>query len=198
MGSMRKVFIAGSRSGTSFGRLDAAVLDELERLASDDVRVLVGDANGVDSAVQVFFANKQYCKSKIVIYAVDSGRVRNNAGAELGWPVEIVQSTETRPFERQRSKDITMANESTEGYFVFSPTYTNRFKAECVSKGTLMNMIEMTKLGKGFRVYYTPDARSYDIRGTQELEDFVKMIGIEKVDDVFKKSKNENRQIKLF
>lgn len=52
-----KVFIAGPRKVT---KLNQQVKDRLENIKRNNYTVLVGDANGVDKAVQSYFNNVFY------------------------------------------------------------------------------------------------------------------------------------------
>ncbi|MGH8467853.1 MAG: hypothetical protein ACREX3_01675 [Gammaproteobacteria bacterium] len=49
---MKKVFFGGSRR---LGRLNPQVKSRAENMIAEGLQILVGDANGVDKAIQGFF-----------------------------------------------------------------------------------------------------------------------------------------------
>jgi hypothetical protein len=78
---MTNVFIGGSRK---ISRLDADVRQELDRIVEKSLKVLVGDANGADKAVQSYLKSKNYDLVEVFC----AGRTcRNNVGR---WPVRTV------------------------------------------------------------------------------------------------------------
>lgn len=80
---MSKVFFGGSRN---LGRLNPALRTRLRNLITNKHTVLVGDANGVDKAVQSFFAEEGY--RNVIIYCMD-GECRNNVG---NWEIKSINS----------------------------------------------------------------------------------------------------------
>ena len=80
---MSNVFFGGSRN---LGRLNPAIRTRLRNLISSGHTVLVGDAHGVDKAIQTFFAEEGY--RNVVVYCMD-GESRNNVGK---WPLKAVGS----------------------------------------------------------------------------------------------------------
>jgi len=107
-----KVFIGGTRAIINF---DDEVKSKLHTIAQRDFEVLLGDASGVDYAVQDFFAKIGY--KKVVIYA-SGGKVRNNIG---DWEVmSIIVNENIYGYEFYRQKDIAMANDSDYGFMIWN------------------------------------------------------------------------------
>ena len=69
-----KVFIAGPRA---LRTLDEKIIRQLISISAKEHEVIVGDADGIDTAVQQFFADRQY--ENVIIYATE-GKARNNVG----------------------------------------------------------------------------------------------------------------------
>jgi hypothetical protein len=80
---MSKVFFGGSRN---LGRINPAITTRLRNLITNKHTVLIGDANGVDKAVQTFFAEDGY--RDVVVYCMD-GVCRNNVG---NWQIKSIDS----------------------------------------------------------------------------------------------------------
>lgn len=79
---MKKVFFGGSRR---LGRLNQKVQEHAANIIAERLQVLVGDANGADKAIQMFFAEKGYlnvvvffagavCRNNLVGHASGEGR----------------------------------------------------------------------------------------------------------------------------
>jgi hypothetical protein len=76
---MTTVFIGGSRA---VARLNPMVREKLDDLMRRGCRILIGDANGADKAVQQHYAERGY--RNLVVYCMD--RCRNNVGAGRARP----------------------------------------------------------------------------------------------------------------
>jgi predicted Rossmann fold nucleotide-binding protein DprA/Smf involved in DNA uptake len=59
-----KIFIAGPRS---VSKLNLKVATKLDNIINNDFTVLVGDANGVDKAIQKYCNEKEY--GNVIVYA---------------------------------------------------------------------------------------------------------------------------------
>ncbi|MDQ2088026.1 hypothetical protein RBH29_16480 [Herbivorax sp. ANBcel31] len=69
------IFIAGPRA---ISRLDKLVIHKINDIMDNNYNILVGDANGVDKAVQKFCSEKSY---KNVRVCATMGKARNNLGS---------------------------------------------------------------------------------------------------------------------
>jgi hypothetical protein len=97
---MTTVFIGGSRR---IGRLNGVIRARIDDIVERGLRVVIGDANGSDRAVQAFLAEKGH--KNAVVYCME-GICRNNVG---GWPVCVVQGAGERGFGYYALKDAEMA-----------------------------------------------------------------------------------------
>lgn len=152
---MTTVFIAGSRR---ISRLGKPVLERLENIVSSGHSVVVGDANGVDKAVQKYLADKGY--QKVKVYILGSG-CRNNLG---GWSVRSVPLLNgKRGFESYAARDLAMAKDGDVGFFIWDGK----------SKGTANNISNMLKLAKISLVFVAPWKRMISVKTE---EDFIQII----------------------
>ena len=127
---MKTVFIAGS---ISISRLHEKVQERINNIVSQDLNVVVGDADGADTSIQECL--RANYASKVTVYCTGA-TPRNNIA---NWPVHHVQSKAragTRAFFT--AKDLEMAKNSDFGLMVW----------DCKSTGTLSNVIELLKAKK--------------------------------------------------
>ncbi len=128
-----KVFISGS---ISIKKLPQIAKEKLDKIISQGLTVIIGDANGVDSIVQSYLATQKY--SNVIIYHIGTC-IRNNIG---NWPTLSVPSQNLTGRAMFTLKDKKMALDSDFGMMIWDGK----------SKGTKANIQEMTKLGKHFYV----------------------------------------------
>jgi len=147
-----KIFIAGPRV---ISRLSKAVEDRLRGICEHNYTVLVGDAGGVDKAVQIFFSGCGY--PNVIVYA-SNGKVRNNLG---NWQVEAVPvPPDITGFEFYAAKDRAMADDADYGFMVWNGE----------SKGTLNNIINLLNGCKEVLVFFTPKNSLIRIKSVATLE----------------------------
>jgi hypothetical protein len=127
---MTTVFVAGS---INIKRLHPLFIERLSNIASSNMAVVVGDANGADTSIQKSLLAKN--ASPVTVYC--SGlRPRNNVG---NWPVQSVFPEEeagTRAYFT--AKDLEMARVADYGLMLW----------DAKSTGTLSNVIELLKRSK--------------------------------------------------
>ncbi|HIJ75158.1 MAG TPA: hypothetical protein HPP81_00410 [Deltaproteobacteria bacterium] len=152
---MTKVFIGGSR-GVS--RLSEPIRMRLDRIIEKGLPVIIGDANGVDKAVQQYLNSKNYLNVEVFC----SGHVcRNNIG---NWKQRKVSSTaRNKTFDFYATKDRTMADEATVGFMVWDGK----------SKGTLLNVFRLLKRQKKAVVYDVAEKRFYELKALAHWEEFI-------------------------
>ena len=80
-----KVFIAGSRR---LSRLNNDVKRRIDNIVDKGFPVIVGDANGVDKAVQQYLSSRNY--TNVVVFCMEGG-CRNNVGA---WPMRTIRAAD--------------------------------------------------------------------------------------------------------
>ena len=77
---MEKVFIA---SPLKIRTLDKNIKERLDNIIRNKIEVLVGDANGIDTAVQEYLNLKQY--NDVTVYCI------NNPGNNIGnWKIKFI------------------------------------------------------------------------------------------------------------
>jgi len=150
-----RIFIAGPRA---ISTLDKEVENRLQGIYEKNYTVLVGDANGVDKAIQKYFARLNY--DNVIVYA-SNGNARNNIG---NWPVEeIAVPGNAKGFNFYAMKDKAMANEADYGFMLWNGE----------SKGTLNNIINLLNGSKKSLVYFRPGKLFANIDSFETLENLL-------------------------
>lgn len=143
---MTSVFIGGSRR---LGRMNAELTRRLDNLISEQLRVLIGDANGFDRAAQEYLSERKY--RSVVVYCT-AGKCRNNVG---NWPVLAVDyQGKGSGLAFYTAKDDAMLRDANYGLFAW----------DAKSKGTLRNIVKMAELGKPSVVYVSKIKKIVTIR----------------------------------
>lgn len=172
---MSKVFFGGSRN---LGRLNPAIRTRLRNLITNKHTVLIGDANGVDKAVQSFFATEGY--RDVLVYCVD-GECRNNVG---NWAVRAVDSGgKKKDFAYYALKDAQMSLDADYGFMVWNGE----------SKGTLNNILNLVQQAKAALVYRSPSREFIQVKSTDDVAKLAASCPPEIVDYLNKKIKLEKR-----
>jgi len=147
-----KVFVAGPRTISS---IDAPVEERLNNIYTKNYTVLVGDASGVDSAVQKYFCNLGY--GNVIVFASE-GKARNNVGR---WEVRRIDvPARLKGFNYYAAKDRAMSEDADYGFMIWNGE----------SKGTLNNIISLVNLGKRSIVYLTTEKKFYKIDDIECLQ----------------------------
>lgn len=170
------VFIAGPRAIT---KLNKNIEDRLFNIYKRNFTVVVGDAIGIDKAIQQYFYNLKY--SNVHVYATQ-GKARHNIG---NWAVEnVIVEKKLKGFDYYAAKDLKMAEIADYGFMIWNGK----------SKGTLNNVINLTNRNKKTLIYFVPDNKFYCIRDIKDLEPI-----LEKCDEntraLFKELKNKTFQL---
>lgn len=155
---MSTVFVGGSRRISS---IPAAAVPLLEALVVEGDIILVGDADGADHRLQVFFAERGYDRVRV---HCSGSRCRNNVG---GWAVEHVPAP-GRPgtFAFYAAKDRRMADEAARAIMLW----------DGASMGTLMNVERMVSLGRPVDLVAGDEAPTA-IRSRRDFERVVEAVG---------------------
>jgi hypothetical protein len=150
-----KVFIAGPRA---ISNLNSEVLKRIDNIINNGFTILIGDASGIDKAVQNYCTEKQY--SNVQVFA-SNGKARNNIGQ---WEVVKIEiENNIKGFDFYAAKDLAMAKEADYGFMIWNGK----------SKGTLNNIINLTLLDKKVLVYYTPDNKFYVLKSIDAVKEFL-------------------------
>ncbi|MDG2918071.1 hypothetical protein P7M46_08680 [Bisgaard Taxon 10/6] len=151
---MCTVFISGSRNIKS---LNIKIEQRLINILSQNFLVVIGDANGVDKAVQKFLAEKEY--NTVEIYC-SGNNCRNNLG---NWNLKQIDSNATgRKF--YEAKDKIMAKIADYGFVIWDGN----------SIGSLNNIAELLSQNKKSLVYYLPKKDFITIASNEHLKSLVK------------------------
>lgn len=159
MSNATKVFIAGSRR---LRKLSRDVTHRLDNIIEKGLTVLVGDANGVDKAVQSYFHKKRY--SNVQVFCME-GTCRNNVG---NWPTHSVSAANPnrRDFAYYSTKDRVMTEEADYGLMLWDGE----------SRGTLTSIVELVREGKPVVVYFSPTKVFHALRSSSDLDALVEQI----------------------
>ena len=156
MNNGTKIFIAGSRR---LSRLNNDVRHRIDNIIDKGFTVIVGDANGVDKAVQRYINSKNY--SNVVVFCMEGG-CRNNIG---GWPTRKITAADPgrRDFAYYSTKDRAMGEEAEYGLMLWDGR----------SRGTLTNIIHLVREGKPVVVYIAPDRSFHTLRRPDQLTEII-------------------------
>jgi len=145
------VFIGGSRA---ISKLNDVIREQLDNLIMKRCAILIGDANGMDKAVQKYFAQKRY--SNVTVFCMD--HCRNNVG---GWQTRpITAPPKAKGFEYYAAKDAAMAQEAKCGLMLWDGE----------SRGTLNNVVNLLGHGKKVLVYLGPHKSFYKLSNEEDLD----------------------------
>ena len=148
-----EVFIGGSRS---IYHLNPEVRQRLNRIIQKKIKVLIGDANGADKAVQKHFKECGY--SNVRVFHM-SNSCRNNLG---NWPTEEIAISEDatgRSF--YALKDRVMTDHCTVGFMIWDGE----------SKGTYDNVLHLLFQKKLIILYHTKQRKYFNIESVQDWDD---------------------------
>lgn len=152
---MTSVFIGGSRR---IVKLNPEIADRLQNIISNNLDVLIGDANGFDRIAQEYFAQHGY---KNVLVYCSSGVCRNNLG---GWNVKTVDASGKRVgFDFYTVKDDAMLADANFGLFAWDGS----------SRGTLRNVTNMVQAGKPSAVYVSSTKSFSTVKTLEDLQHLV-------------------------
>lgn len=152
---MPPVFISGS---LSIRHLPACVTQRLLVIVDQELPVVIGDAHGVDAAVQRFLSD---CGVRDVTVFCSGRSPRNNVG---GWPVVSVRadaSPGTRAFHS--GKDREMSRLAGAGFVIWDGD----------SQGSLANIRRLCHRGRYIIIYFRPEGRFVTLSNDAARSDFL-------------------------
>jgi hypothetical protein len=157
---MTCVFVAGSRA---VSKLNSQVTERLENIIKQNFTVLVGDANGVDKAVQRFLSERGY--QEVVVYCME--HCRNNIGQ---WPTRphTAEAGSRRDRHYYGVKDLAMAKDATCGFMLWDGE----------SKGTLTNVVNLLNARKKVLLYLSQKKLFFQLRVFEDLHKALHANGI--------------------
>lgn len=149
-----KVFIGGPIKITT---LKKRVKDMLDSLMQKQYQVLIGDANGVDKAVQQYLASKNY--RNVEVFCVN--KHRNNLG---NWDTNIVEvDLKTKNKKYFTIKDKKMSEEADVGFMIWNK----------LSEGTLNNMVNMLVQKKNVCLFLHHENQVVILNNIDDLEKLI-------------------------
>lgn len=166
---MKRVFFGGSRK---LGRLNEQVRTRAEKMMSEGLQVLVGDANGADKAIQKFFADRQY-SHVLVFFSGESPR--NNVGNWQTVPVKVDRTK--RDFKFHTAKDLAMCEGADYGFMMWDGE----------SQGTVNNILNLLERGKKVVVYHSPGREFLTFRSPADAEELLRRIAPDRAVELDKK-----------
>lgn len=152
---MTTVFIAGSMK---IKHLDRRVEERLGKILASNLKVVVGDADGVDTSIQTYLF--EHGAENMVVYC-SGPRPRNNVG---DWPIHSVESKHrfgSRAFFT--AKDIEMAKAADCGLMIW----------DAKSAGTLGNIVELLRQEKKTVVFINKLKEFKIVKDVSHLEELV-------------------------
>jgi hypothetical protein len=151
---MTTVFIGGSRQ---LSRLSPDACQRIDRIIENKFPIIVGDANGIDKAVQQYLLSKLY---PLVEVFCSGEKCRNNLG---DWPVRTIQTYRQRKdFNFYAAKDRQMAIDASAGLMIWDGK----------SKGTLLNVVRLLRQQKSVELYEAPLHRFWELRNQNDWVQF--------------------------
>jgi hypothetical protein len=150
----------------------------LDTIISKRLPIIVGDANGVDKAVQDHLRSKNY---PLVEVFCAGNQCRNNRG---GWPIRAILSDEKRGFDFYASKDRIMASEASFGLMIWDGR----------SLGTLMNVLRLLRLHKKVVVYVGPCKAFVDLKSSDDWPQFIARHAADQRERVERQAASERRR----
>lgn len=163
---MNTIFIGGSRH---VSRLPPDVKKRLDNVVASGHRVIVGDANGADKAVQKYFLERHY--NNVTVFC--SGLTpRNNLGT---WHTHHVEAPrDAKGFHFYAAKDREMAREADFGLMIWDGK----------SPGTVLNVLRLALAGKIAVLFNVPDKDVVNIKTVDAWKTFISRCSRELQSDV--------------
>ncbi len=154
-----KVFLAGSRR---LSRLHKDVKRRIDNILDKRLTVIVGDANGVDKAVQKYLKSRQY--DNVIVFCMEGG-CRNNVGE---WPIRKIAAADPsrHDFAYFSTKDRAMAEEADYALMLWDGN----------SRGTLRSMVDLVRRGKPVVVYVAPAKSFCTLRQCEDLIEMLRQV----------------------
>lgn len=174
---MPKIFLAGS---IKVKNLHQKFTERLSKIVSDQMDVIIGDANGADSAIQRELFERS--AHNVTIYCTDE-KPRNNFGNWRFKRVATTAPTGTRAYFT--AKDIAMAADADFGLMIWDKAST----------GTLSNVFELIKNHKKCVIYLNKDQEFVNVK---EPNDIHKLINSMSERAMLQAERKINLQSKLF
>jgi probable addiction module antidote protein len=158
---MTTVFIGGSRH---VSRLSDQAKERLRNVTKSGARVIVGDANGADKAVQKFLQDGSY--SNVTVFCSGES-CRNNLGQ---WETRKIKTPKSvKGFDFYAAKDREMAREADFGLMIWDGK----------SAGTILNILRLIRAGKKAVLLHVPDNETTIFKESADWDRFLSQVNSE-------------------
>ncbi len=151
----KTVFLSGSRN---INRLNDAIRVRLKKMIDQNLRIVVGDANGADKALQSYFSEAHY--DRVVVFCAGD-ECRNNIGSWETKHIDVDPKLNGRDFYAE--KDKAMALEATYGFVLWDGK----------SSGSLSNVLELMKNRKAVAVYFGPEKAFFELKNASDVRELL-------------------------
>jgi hypothetical protein len=148
------------------------IRDRIRNMIDQDVRIVVGDANGADKASQKFLAEMRY--SNVVVFCAGK-TCRNNIGEWDTRQISVDPKLKGRAFYTQ--KDKAMAAEADYGFVLWDGK----------SAGSISNVFELLKYGKKIVVYFAPEKQFLTVTSLDDAKELMSKCDPDTYDAISKK-----------
>jgi probable addiction module antidote protein len=160
------VFLGGSRH---VSRLSTEVKERLNNVIEHGHRVLVGDANGADKAVQKHLSEAGY--DKVTVFC-SGDQPRNNVGH---WPIyRVTPPKSATGFQFYAAKDREMAREADFGLMIW----------DSKSAGTVLNVLRLVRAGKIAVLINVSNKTTLNIKSLEQWNEFLSRCDAKLHDDL--------------
>ena len=150
------IFLGGSRR---VSRLPELCRNRLDTIIAGGHRIVVGDASGVDKAVQKHILGRGY--EAVTVFCTGPS-ARNNVG---GWSIEhVVPPKAARGFAFYAAKDREMARAADFGLMIWDGE----------SPGTLLNVLRLVRAGKIAVLHNARTDTVTNFKGSADWDAFIK------------------------
>ncbi|SER15633.1 hypothetical protein SAMN05518866_105228 [Sphingobium sp. YR768] len=150
------VFISGS---LSIGTLPDPVIERIGLIIDRQLPILIGDARGVDRAVQRYLSNRK--TNAVAVFCSGDGP-RNNVGE---WPVRNIPSSGARGTAAFHTpKDAAMARDASCGFVIWDGR----------SRGSLANIHRLASRRCFILIWFGPEERFITLRSDSDRDRFLK------------------------
>ncbi len=167
---MNTVFIGGSRH---LSRLPSEVKERLHNITGSGARVVVGDANGADKAVQKFLHDASY---KNVIVFCSGDNCRNNLGQ---WETRNIKPPRhLKGFDFYAAKDREMAREADFGLMIWDGK----------SAGTVLNILRLIRADKKAVLLNVSDKHTTTFKASDDWARFISHVSSDFRNDLRKRA----------
>lgn len=154
-----KVFISGS---ISIKRLPTVVRKSLDRIIQNNLEILVGDADGIDSMIQQYCQQVNY--TQVTVYSIYPlpRFIVDGIAHKYVTPDPLIKKER----ERQQEKDIAMTEDSDYSLVIWDGE----------SKGSYSNILRSLEKGQKVKVY------------SNELDDFIIPVSSNEIDFIYRRN----------